>query len=191
MVELTTPRLRLRHWRDADRQPFASLNADPEVMRYFPAPLAASDSDRFLDRMTAASTEHGFGLWALELRATGEFIGMTGLAHHSFPAHFNPSWEVGWRLARSAWGSGYATEAARAALRFGFIEAGLDEVVSMTSVLNLPSRRVMRRIGLHRDPADDFEHPRVPEGSPLKPHVLYRLTRDEWAAGAAGAAGAA
>lgn len=174
---MLTDRLVMRRWEERDRAPFAALNADAEVMRYFPATLTRQESDRFVDRIEAGFDEHGFGLWALEIQQTGEFIGMTGLARHTFPAHFNPSVEVGWRLARSAWGFGYATEAGRAAVEHGFTVAGLDQIVSMTTVTNEPSRAVMRRLGLTRDPADDFDHPRVPDGSPLKRHVLYRISR--------------
>ena len=179
---MLTDRLIMRRWEERDRAPFAALNADPEVMRYFRAPMSASESDAFVDRMEAGFDEHGFGLWALEIRETGEFIGFTGLAWQTLDAPFAPATEVGWRLTPSAWGFGYATEAARAALRHGFTDAGLAEIVSMTAVLNLPSQAVMRRLGMARDPADDFDHPRVPEGSPLRPHLLYRLSRERWRA---------
>jgi ribosomal-protein-alanine N-acetyltransferase len=109
------------------------------------------------------------------VRGTGEFVGFTGLAVTEFEAHFTPAVEVGWRLARSAWGNGYATEAARAALSFGFEEAGLNEVVSFTAPANRRSRAVMERIGMSRDPRDDFDHPGLPGGHPLRPHVLYRV----------------
>jgi RimJ/RimL family protein N-acetyltransferase len=175
--ELTTERLLLRGWRDEDRAPFAALNADPEVMEHFPAPLTAAGSDALIDRITAGFDEHGYGLWAVELRATGELVGFTGLAQQTFPAAFTPAVEVGWRLARAAWGHGYATDAATAALRYGFEVVGLDEIVSLTAVTNVRSQRVMQRLGMTRDPADDFDHPNVPEGSPLRRHVLYRLRR--------------
>lgn len=180
LTKLLTERLVLRRWEDRDREPFAALNADPEVMRYFPSTMTRQASDTFVDRIEAGFDEHGFGLWALELRDTGEFIGMTGLAWQTFEAPFTPAAEVGWRLARSAWRFGYATEAARAALEFGFTRAGLEEIVSLTTVTNEPSQAVMRRLGMVRDPADDFLHPRVPDDSPLKPHVLYRLSRSGW-----------
>jgi ribosomal-protein-alanine N-acetyltransferase len=174
---LVTERLVLRCWQPSDREPFAELNADPEVMRYFPAPLDRRASDAFADRIEAAFAERGYGLWAVEVVATGEFIGFTGLAWQTFEAHFTPAVEVGWRLARSAWGHGYASEAARAALEFGFGTAGLDEIVSMTTETNLRSRAVMERIGMTRRPEDDFEHRSLPEGHPLRPHVLYRIAR--------------
>ncbi|MFF0248751.1 GNAT family N-acetyltransferase [Streptosporangium sandarakinum] len=175
---METERLVMRRWRETDLEPFAELNADPEVMRHFPAPLTREESDAMVGRIEAAFDEHGYGLWALEVRATGEFIGFTGLAWQRFEAHFTPALEVGWRLSRRAWGHGYATEAARAALEYGFGPAGRREIVSMTAVGNLRSRAVMERLGMRRDPADDFDHPRVPAGSPLRRHVLYRIGRD-------------
>ena len=178
MDELRTEHLLLRRWTDADREPFAALNADPEVMRHFAAPLDRGASDAFVDRIEAQFGELGYGLWAVEVRGTGEFIGFTGLALQTFQAHFTPAVEIGWRLARGAWGHGYATEAASAALAFAFGPAGLEEeVVSMTTVTNERSQAVMRRIGMTRDPVDDFDYPRLPEGHPLRPHVLYRITR--------------
>jgi RimJ/RimL family protein N-acetyltransferase len=173
--ELETPRLRLRRWRAADREPFAALNADPAVMEHFPAPLGRGESDELVERIELGFARRGFGLWAVEVRESREFVGFTGLAVPSFEAHFMPAVEVGWRLARSAWGNGYATEAGRAALAFGFEEAGLPEVVSLTSVGNLRSRAVMERLGMTRDPTDDFGHPLLPERHPLYRHVLYRL----------------
>jgi RimJ/RimL family protein N-acetyltransferase len=181
---IDTERLHLRRWRYFDRPPFAALNADPEVMEHFPATLTEAESDALVDRIRAQFDERGFGLWALEVRGQGEFIGFTGLAVQTFEAHFNPSVEVGWRLARSAWGKGYAIEAARAAVADGFERVGLDEIVSMTATTNLRSQAVMQRLGMTRDPADDFDHPKVPEGSPLRRHVLYRLVRSTWAASA-------
>lgn len=143
-----TDRLTLRRWADADRDPFAALNADPDVMQYFRGVLDRAASDAFVDRIESGFDIHGFGLWAVELRRTGEFLGFTGLATHTFDAHFNPSIEVGWRFARSAWGNGYASEAARAALEYGFTIAGLEEIVSMTTRSNERSRAVMRRLGM-------------------------------------------
>jgi RimJ/RimL family protein N-acetyltransferase len=179
-AEQLTERLILRRWRESDREPFAAMNADPEVMRYFRAPLDRLASDTFVDRIEASFDERGYGLWAVEVRDTGSFIGFVGLALQTFEAHFTPAVEIGWRLSRAAWGRGYATEAARAALAYGFGPAGLQEIVSMTSRVNLRSQAVMERIGLTRDPADDFEHPRLPEDHPLRPHVLYRIKRDAW-----------
>lgn len=151
------------------------MNADPAVMEHFPEPLTRRQSDGLVGRIEAGFEADGFGLWALEVRGTGEFIGFTGLAVPEFEAHFMPAVEVGWRLARSAWGHGYATEAARAALAFGFEEVGLDEIVSFTTVANWRSRAVMERLDMSHDPADDFEHPSLPPGHPQRPHVLYRI----------------
>jgi RimJ/RimL family protein N-acetyltransferase len=175
VLTLDPPRLKLRGWRDDDREPFAAMNADPVVMEHFPAVLTRRQSDELVEKIEAGFEANGFGLWALEVRESGEFIGFAGLSVPGFEAHFTPAVEVGWRLARSAWGSGYATEAARAALRFGFEEAGLEEVVSFTTVDNDRSRAVMERLGMSRDPGDDFDHPGLPVGHPQRPHVLYRL----------------
>lgn len=176
---METERLIMRRWRDDDREPFAAMNADAEVMEHFPALLTRSESDTFVDRIEAGFEAHGYGLWALEVRKSGEFIGLTGLALQTFEAPFTPAVEVGWRLAKAAWGHGYAIEAAREAVRYGFDVAGLDEIVSMTTVRNTRSRKVMERLGMTRDIADDFYHPRVPADSPQRPHVLYRLRRGQ------------
>ncbi len=172
---LETRRLKLRRWRNADRDPFAELNRDVEVMEHFPARLSRAQSDDLIEVIEAGFEVHGFGLWALEVRESGEFIGFTGLSVAAFETHFTPTVEVGWRLARSAWGRGYATEAARAALAFGFEEAGLGEIVSFTVSVNRRSRAVMERLGMRHDPADDFDHPALPVGHPQRRHVLYRL----------------
>jgi RimJ/RimL family protein N-acetyltransferase len=184
-----TERLILRPWRDADREPFAAMNADPRVMEHFPGRLTRDESDAYVDRIISRWAEDGVGLWAMELRADGSFLGFTGLAPPRFQAAFTPAVEVGWRLAAEAWGHGYATEAARAALVFGFEDRGLDEIVSFTVPANVRSRAVMERIGMTRDPADDFDHPNLPLDSPLRRHVLYRLSRDRWRATLEGAAG--
>jgi ribosomal-protein-alanine N-acetyltransferase len=173
----STDRLLMREWRDEDLEPFAALNADPVVMQHFPSTLTREQSDALVARIRRGFAEDGYGLWALEVRKTGEFIGFTGLALQTFPAPFNPSVEVGWRLQRSAWSHGYASEAARVALGVGFDDFGLDEIVSMTAVTNLRSQRVMERIGMTRDPADDFLHPNVADGHRVQPHVLYRIVR--------------
>ncbi len=175
MVELRTERVLLRQWRLADLVPFAALNADPETMRFFPAPLTREESDALAERARRELEVQGWGLWGVEVPGQAEFIGFVGLSRPGFEAHFTPAVEVGWRLAREHWGNGYATEAARAAVAHGFDELGLDEIVSFTSELNEPSIRVMQRIGMRRDPADDFDHPRLPAGHPLRRHVLYRL----------------
>jgi RimJ/RimL family protein N-acetyltransferase len=174
-ARLSTPRLKLRRWREDDREPFAVINADPAVMEHFPDRLTRRQSDDLIETIEAGFESHGYGLWTLELRATGELIGFTGLAQPAFDAHFTPAVEIGWRLRRSAWGKGYATEAARAALAFGFEVAGLVEVVSFTTVANARSRAVMERIGMAHDPAGDFDHPGLPAGDPQRRHVLYRI----------------
>ena len=177
---LTTDRLLLRSWRPSDRQPFASLNADPEVMEFFPAPLNRQESDAFVDRIETGFTRHGFGVWAVDELSTGAFIGFTGLLHQTFEAAFTPAFEIGYRFARQAWGKGYATEAAQEAVRFGFEQAGLREIVSMTAVGNVRSRAVMHRLGMTHRRDDDFNHPRIPDGHPLRRHVLYRLSIERW-----------
>jgi RimJ/RimL family protein N-acetyltransferase len=178
--QLRTERLLVRRWTDADREPFARLNADPEVARYLSGPMRRADSDALVDRIEAGFETNRFGLWAVEVTATREFVGFTGLSRPRFQAHFMPAVEVGWRLARPAWGHGYATEAARAALEYGFGPAALDEIVSFTTRTNARSRAVMDRLGMVHDETDDFDHPTLAESDPLRPHVLYRLQRDRW-----------
>jgi len=179
---LETDRLVLREFLDRDRAPFAALNADARVMEHFPNALTREESDGLVDRIGQHWAEDGVGLWAVERRDDGAFLGFTGLAPPRFEAAFTPCVEVGWRLAAEAWGHGYATEAARAALAFGFEVRGLSEILSWTVPANLPSRAVMERIGMTHDPADDFDHPNIAVGSPLRRHVLYRLSREEWLA---------
>ena len=177
LIELRTERLRLRPWRQDDVEPFAAMNADPEVMRHFPSALSRRESEEVLGRIRAHFAARGFGLWAVEAPGVASFIGYVGLTTPRFEAHFTPCVEVGWRLARAHWGHGYATEAARAALDFGFGPMRLEEIVAMTVPANVRSRRVMDRLGMVRSEADDFEHPMLPAGHPLRPHVLYRLRR--------------
>ena len=181
---ISTERLVLRSFSDADRAPFAAMNADPEVMAHFPSRLTGEESDAFVDRILARWETDGHGLWAVEPRDDGAFLGFVGLAAPGFDAAFTPCVEVGWRLARHAWGHGFATEAGRAALGFGFETLALDEIVSFTTVANVRSRAVMERLGMRRDRADDFDHPNLPAGHPQRPHVLYRLRRDQWRASA-------
>ncbi|MBO2451366.1 GNAT family N-acetyltransferase [Actinomadura barringtoniae] len=176
---LSTERLTLRRWQPSDRTPFAALNADPEVTQHFPNVLTRTESDALIDRVDAAIEDRGFGFWALEVTATGEFIGFTGLNVPTFQAHFTPCVEIGWRLARSTWGHGYATEAAHRALDFGFHDLDLPEIVAFTTTTNLRSQAVMNRIGMTHNPADDFDNPALEEGHPLKPHVLYRRKHPE------------
>jgi ribosomal-protein-alanine N-acetyltransferase len=176
VAELETQRLLLRRWHPDDRAPFAVLNADPEVMRYFPTPLTRQQSDDLADRVDAHIEREGWGLWALQERATSRFLGFTGLARPTFEASFTPAVEIGWRLSPAAWGFGFATEAARAAAAFAFDELGLDELVSFTTEHNTRSRAVMHRLGMRHDAAHDFDHPNVREAA-LRRHVLYRLSR--------------
>src|SRR4051794_24793860 len=178
--ELRTERLLLRRWRDDDRAPFAALNADPTVTEFLPSPISRSDSDAMVDRIEAGFEHNGFGLWAVEVPKAAAFVGFVGLSRPRFDAHFTPAVEVGWRLAAEHWGKGYATEAGHAALAFGFEVVGLDEIVSFTVAANNRSRAVMARLGLSHDPNDDFDHPALPPGSPLRAHVLYRIRREEW-----------
>jgi RimJ/RimL family protein N-acetyltransferase len=178
--ELRTSRLVLRRWRDTDRAPFAALNADPVVMEHFPAPLRREESDDLADRIAAGLDERGWGLWAVEIPGTVAFAGFIGLNPATFDAPFTPAVEVGWRLARAHWGRGYASEGASAALSFGFDALALEEIVSFTTHGNTRSRRVMERVGMRRDPADDFDNPNVPNCDALRPHVLYRLDRASW-----------
>jgi RimJ/RimL family protein N-acetyltransferase len=157
--------------------PFIRMNADPVVMEHFPALWSVDQTDWMLRRIAEQEAQHGFTLWAAELRATGDFIGFVGLAVPSIETHFTPCVEIGWRLMPQYWGRGLATEAAREVLRLGFEVYGLDEIVSFTVPANTRSRRVMEKLGMTHDPAGDFDHPRLPEGNPFRRHVLYRIRR--------------
>ena len=174
---LTTARLRLRHWRKEDLPPFAALNSDSQVMEYMPKLIDRTESDASAERINEDLVQYGFGLWAVEVIGVADFIGFTGLALPGFTAHFTPSVEISLRLARDYWGFGFATEAARAARDYGFSQMGLEQIVSFTVPANQRSRNVMGRIGMTHSPDDDFEHPLLPDGHPLRHHVLYRLTR--------------
>jgi RimJ/RimL family protein N-acetyltransferase len=175
MTELRTERLLLRRWQESDLAPWAAMNADPEVREHLGDLLTREQADASVARYEAAFEAHGFGWFAVEVPATGEFIGFAGLDRIDEGLPFTGV-EIGWRLARSAWGKGYATEAARAVLAFGFETLGLPEILALTTVGNVRSQAVMRRIGMTRDPAEDFDHPDEPEG-PLRRHVLFRITR--------------
>ncbi len=175
---IETERLLLRRWRDSDREPFAALNGDPETLVYFPSTLSRQQSDALVDRIESVFQERGHGLWALQVRQTGEFIGFTGLSPMPDGVPGAGGTEIAWRLAKHAWHHGYATEAARAALDVAFGGAGLPEVWSMTAVLNTPSQAVMRRLGLTE--VARFSHPRVPSGSPLRPHVTFHRANPGW-----------
>ncbi len=172
--EIKTERLLLRRWRQEDRPLFAAMNADPRVMEFFPKLLSREESDATVDRIEAHFAQHGFGLWVVEVPGVTPFAGFVGLAHPRFEASFTPCVEIGWRLAAEHWGRGYATEGAQAALAFGFEQLNLAEILSFTVPDNLRSRRVMEKIGMTHSPADDFDHPLLPEGHRLRRHVLYR-----------------
>lgn len=182
MEAYSTTRLVLRRWRHSDRESFARVNADREVMEHFPGVLDRAASDALVDHIEAHFAEHGFGLWSVEVQSGGPFIGFVGLLHVGFEAHFTPAVEIGWRLARDAWGYGYATEAAREACRIAFAELRLPEIVSFTVPGNSRSRAVMERLGMTHDARDDFDHPKLAEGHPLRRHVLYRLASRRWEA---------
>lgn len=177
MITLATARLRLRPWRQEDLPQFAAMNADPRVMEHFPKVLTSEESDRQAAGIADHMQKHGFGLWAVQAVDVADFVGFVGLSIPGFQAHFTPCVEVGWRLAFEHWGHGYATEAARAAVDCGFRRFGLEEIVSFTVPANRRSRGVMERLGMTRSAADDFDHPRLLPGHPLRPHVLYRLKR--------------
>lgn len=174
--ELVTSRLRLRDWRDDDLEAFAAMNADPRVTEFLPARLDRAQSDALAARIRAHIRERGFGWWAVEVPGEVPFIGFVGLSVPQFQAQFTPCVEISWRLAADHWGRGHATEAARLALNYGFDRLGLLEIVSFTTRANRRSKAVMERLGMRHDLADDFEHPALPPGHPLRPHVLYRAT---------------
>jgi len=183
--ELRSERLLLRQWREDDLEPFAALNADPRVMEFFVSRLSRAQSEAMVERIRRHFVERGFGLWAVEVPGLAPFAGFVGLKYPHLPAPLVPAVEVGWRLAFEHWGHGYATEAARAVLAAGFNRLGLDEIVSITTTTNVRSRQVMEKLGLRHAPADDFDHPSIAEGHPFRRHVLYRLSRIEWAKHAA------
>jgi ribosomal-protein-alanine N-acetyltransferase len=175
--QLTTDRLVLRGWLERDREPFAAINADPEVMKYMPAPLDRAGSDAMIDRFMSYFAELGFGLWAVEERASASLLGFVGLARPRFEASFTPCVEAAWRIAAGHQGRGFATEAARAVLEFGFETIGLDEIVAFTSAENRPSLRVMAKLGMTHDPREDFVHPLMPAAHWLQPMLLHRLPK--------------
>ncbi|WP_271410629.1 GNAT family N-acetyltransferase [Pseudomonas sp. Q1-7] len=181
-IELDTPRLRLRTWRDDDLAAFAALNADPEVMRHFPACLGREDSDALAARIRRHFQDHGFGQLIVERREDGAFVGVLGLQNVNFEAPFTPAVEIGWRFGAGHWGQGLACEAAQAVLAFAFERLLLAEVLAFTVPANQRSWALMLRLGMQRDLDGDFEHPLLPEGHPLRGHVLYRLGRAQWEA---------
>jgi RimJ/RimL family protein N-acetyltransferase len=181
MEEVRTARLRLRPWSEADRRPFAAMHADPDVMAFMPGVLDDHASDALVARNLRNAEQHGFGPWSIEVVGGESFVGYAGLQRPNFFAHFTPCVEIGWMLARHAWGRGYAIEAARAICRRAFNDLGIDELVAFTVPANARSRRVMAALGMSHDEVDDFDHPRLAVGHPLHRHVLYRLSRRRWA----------
>lgn len=180
MKILETDRLILRTWKPTDIELMAAIDQDPKVCQYLGAIGNRAATEAGIQRIIKHYAEHGFSLYAVELKQNGEFIGFVGLSIPSFEAHFTPAVEIGWRLASQHWGKGYATEAAEAVLRYGFLTLNLNEIVSFTVVDNQASRRVMEKIGLHHHPQDDFDHPKLTADSPLRRHVLYRLSKAEY-----------
>ena len=178
--EIRTARLRIRSWRDEDIEPHAAMNADPRVMEFFPSVMSWEESTAGLARARERIAERGFSFWPIEVVGGASFIGMAGLSVPSFEAPFMPAVEIGWRLVADHWGQGYATEAARGVLAFGFRRLVLPEIVAFTTVANVRSRRVMEKLGMRHAPEDDFLHPAIPEGHPLQSHVLYRLARADF-----------
>ncbi|MDO8955063.1 MAG: GNAT family N-acetyltransferase [Gammaproteobacteria bacterium] len=170
-----TERLILREWQESDIEPFIALNQDLSVMEFFPAVLSPDETRAFIERIRIHFQKHGFGLWALELKSTSEFIGFVGLNIPGFEAKFTPCVEIGWRLSSAHWGKGYALEAARKVLELGFATYNLKEIVSFTSIHNKRSIRVMEKLGMMHDSKDDFEHPKLPKEDYLAKHVLYRI----------------
>lgn len=166
----------LREWQDGDNEAWFAMNADPRVMEFFPHPYHREQADEVAARLRAQLDRDGYGWWVAEIKRGSPFAGVVALQDVPFQAAFTPAKEIGWRFAHAFWGRGYATEAAAAALSFAFDELGWSEVVAMTAALNVRSQRVMQRLGMTHDPADDFDHPRIAQGHPLRPHVLYRVT---------------
>ncbi|MES2951292.1 MAG: GNAT family N-acetyltransferase [Pseudomonadota bacterium] len=179
-VELRTPRVLLRQWKDSDIEAWAAMNADPLVRQYFPGVLSRADAQAETERIRAAITQRGWGLWALEVPGIHTFAGFVGLSLPGYEAPWMPAVEIGWRLMPGAWHQGYATEGAAAALHFAFTQLELPQVVAMSVPNNAPSHHVMDRIGMLRDAAADFDHPRVPADSPLRRHILHRITPEQW-----------
>jgi RimJ/RimL family protein N-acetyltransferase len=177
---LRTKRLMLRRWTDDDREDFARISADPEVMRYRLAPLSRRESDSLIDAIEVSFDENGFGLWAVERLEDDRLLGFTGFGTSDFEAPFCPAIDIGWTLARDVWGHGYATEGAVAAMNFAFNEFHLDQVVAHTTQLNERSQAVMRRLGMTHDPGDDFDTPWYEIGHPCRRFVLYRMEASDW-----------
>ncbi len=179
VVELETNRLKLRQWKESDFQPFAMINSDPDVMEYYPSPLSSSESDAMANKIKSLISERSWGFWAVETIAEGQFFGFVGLHVPTYELPVTPCVEIGWRLGKEYWGKGYATEAAKEALRFAFQKLDLNEIYSFASVSNQKSWKVMERLGMVNT-GNNFEHPIIPEGHALREHVLYKITRERW-----------
>lgn len=173
-MEYHTERLILRLWKQSDREPFAAMNADPDVMRYFPSTRTREESDSMVNAVEQILADKGWGLWAVEEKSSGAFIGFVGLNIPGYELPFSPVIEIGWRLDKAFWGKGYAPEAARKALEIGFQQFAMKEIVAFTALTNLPSQRVMEKIGMTR--CEEFDHPSLAEGHPLRRHILYRIS---------------
>lgn len=176
-LAVATPRLILRQWQESDAEPFAAMVADPQVMEFFPSTMTREKSDEMRTRCRDMLTERGWGIWAVELRETGGFIGFVGLHTPGYDLPFTPCVEIAWRLKRDAWGKGYCTEAARAVLDAGFNQLGLKEIVAYTALPNVRSEAVMKKLGMVCSPKENFMHPMLEEGHWLREHCLYRLPR--------------
>lgn len=171
---LMTERIRLRQWQPADLPSLTALCTNDRVMEFFPTLLNEAEINAFFQRHQQMITIRGFGFWLAERRDNNAFIGFIGLSEPKFSAHFTPCVEIGWRLMPHAWDQGFATEGAKACLQYGFERLGLPEIVSLTARINVRSEAVMKRLGMHRDSSDDFDHPLVTAGHRLRPHILYR-----------------
>ncbi len=180
MKPLETDRLILRSWRESDLLPMVAINQDPKVCEYFPEIGNRDTTIALIDRIIKHDEENGFSLYAVEIKASGEMIGFLGLMKPSFDAHFTPAIEIGWRLSSQHWNQGFATEGAKVVLQHAFTDLNLDEVVSFTALNNQASRRVMEKIGMKRNPNDDFDHPKLSKDCSLKRHVLYRISKNDW-----------
>lgn len=182
-VEIRTPRLLLRQWKDSDLDAWCAMNADAEVRKFFPSVHTRADAEGEAGRIRAGIAQRGWGMWALEVPGVEAFVGFVGLNAPGFPAPWQPAVEIGWRLKRDAWGHGYATEAAAASLQFAFQQLELPQVIALSVRTNTPSHNVMTRVGMTPWPGMEFDHPRVPADWPLKEHIVHRITRDDWLRG--------
>ena len=179
-VFIESNRLYFRQWKEEDKEFFFKLNSDPEVMKYFPQALSKNESDAFVEKVKFQINKRGWWFFAVEIKNTSEFIGFIGLSNTAFEAPFTPCTEIGWRFHRNFWKKGYATEGAKTVLDFAFRKIGKESIVSYTSKLNFPAIAVMKRIGMVEDPSYSFDHPKIPKGHPLRPHILYRLSKDQF-----------